>query len=67
MSTFPSLFLIESLKLYRKRAGKTTNFCPCEVLGTYEGVSTIQTDGSIQKVYNNPDRKTSFGKIKTIL
>jgi signal transduction histidine kinase/ligand-binding sensor domain-containing protein/DNA-binding response OmpR family regulator len=35
-------------------------------VGTYEGVSTIQNDGSIQKVYNNPDRKTSFGKIKSV-
>lgn len=35
-------------------------------VGTYEGVSTIQNDGSIQKVYDNPDRKISFGKIKTV-
>ncbi len=35
-------------------------------IGTYEGISTIQNDGSIQKVYNNPEKKTSFGKIKSI-
>ena len=35
-------------------------------VGTYEGVSTIQNDGRIQNVYNNPDRKTSFGKIKSV-
>ena len=35
-------------------------------VGTYEGVSTIQRNGSIQKVYNNPDRKISFGKIKSV-
>ena len=35
-------------------------------VGTYEGISTIQNDGSVQKVYNNPDRKTSFGKIKSV-
>jgi len=35
-------------------------------VGTYEGISTIQKDGSIRKVYNNPDRKISFGKIKSV-
>ena len=35
-------------------------------IGTYEGVSTIQKNGSILKVYNNPEKKTSFGKIKSI-
>lgn len=35
-------------------------------VGTFEGVSTIQKDGTIQKVYDNPDKKTSFGKIKSV-
>ena len=35
-------------------------------LGTYNGVYNLQKNGVVQKVYNNPDKKTSFGKIKTI-
>ncbi|MSP85589.1 MAG: response regulator [Flavobacteriaceae bacterium] len=35
-------------------------------IGTYKGISTIQKDGSVRKVYNNPDKKTSFGKIKSV-
>ena len=35
-------------------------------IGTYEGISTIQKDGSVRKVYNNPDKKTRFGKIKSV-
>ena len=35
-------------------------------IGTYEGISTIQKDGSIRKVYNNLDKKISFGKIKSV-
>ena len=35
-------------------------------IGSYEGISTIQKDGSIRKAYNNLDKKTSFGKIKSV-
>ena len=32
-------------------------------VGTYEGMFTIQNNGSVIKVYNNPDKKLSFGKM----
>ncbi len=35
-------------------------------LGTYNGVYNLQKNGFVQKIYNNPDKKTSFGKIKSI-
>ncbi len=35
-------------------------------VGTYNGISTIQTNGFISKVYNSPEKKTSFGKIKSV-
>ncbi|WP_396169922.1 two-component regulator propeller domain-containing protein [Flavobacterium sp.] len=35
-------------------------------VGSYNGISTIQTNGFISKVYNSPEKKTSFGKIKTV-
>ena len=35
-------------------------------VGTYEGMFTIQNNGSVVKVYNNPDKKLSFGKIKSV-
>ncbi len=35
-------------------------------VGTYEGLFTIQKSGSVIKVYNNPDKKLSFGKIKAV-
>jgi signal transduction histidine kinase/ligand-binding sensor domain-containing protein/DNA-binding response OmpR family regulator len=35
-------------------------------LGTYNGVYNLQRTGFVQKIYNNPDKKTSFGKIKSI-
>ena len=35
-------------------------------VGTYEGISVIQVNGTISKVYNNPDKKTNVGKIKSI-
>ena len=35
-------------------------------VGTYEGLFTIQNSGNVIKVYNNPDKKVSFGKIKSV-
>lgn len=35
-------------------------------IGAYNGVSVIQKDGTIQKVFNNPDKKTNITKIKSI-
>lgn len=35
-------------------------------IGAYNGVSVIQKDGTIQKVFNNPDKKTSITKIKSV-
>ena len=35
-------------------------------VGTYEGLFTIQNSGNVIKVYNNPDKKLSFGKIKSV-
>ena len=35
-------------------------------VGAYNGVSVIQPNGTIQKVYNNPDKATSTGKIKSV-
>ena len=35
-------------------------------LGTYNGVCNLQKNGAVKKVFNNPDKKTSFGKIKSI-
>ena len=35
-------------------------------VGSYNGISTIQTNGFISKVYNSPEKKTSFGKIKSV-
>jgi ligand-binding sensor domain-containing protein/signal transduction histidine kinase/DNA-binding response OmpR family regulator len=35
-------------------------------VGSYNGISTIQPNGIIQKVYNNPEKKAGFGKIKSI-
>ena len=35
-------------------------------VGSYNGISTIQTNGFISKVYNNPEKKTSFEKIKSV-
>lgn len=35
-------------------------------VGSYNGITTIQVDGSIQKVFNNPEKQASFGKIKSI-
>ena len=35
-------------------------------VGAYNGVSVIQPNGTIQKVYNNPDKATSTGKIKAV-
>ncbi|MCF8320375.1 MAG: response regulator [Flavobacterium sp.] len=35
-------------------------------VGTYEGLFTIQNSGNVIKVYNNSDKKLSFGKIKSV-
>ena len=35
-------------------------------VGTYEGLFAIQNSGIVIKVYNNPDKKLSFGKIKSV-
>ena len=35
-------------------------------VGTYEGLFTIQKSGNVIKVYNNLDKKLSFGKIKAV-
>ena len=35
-------------------------------VGTYDGISTIQVNGAISKVYSNPDKKTNVGKIKSV-
>jgi len=35
-------------------------------VGSYNGINTIQLDGSVRKVYNNPEKKTNSGKIKSI-
>ena len=35
-------------------------------VGAYNGESVIQPNGTIQKVYNNPDKATSTGKIKSV-
>jgi signal transduction histidine kinase/ligand-binding sensor domain-containing protein/DNA-binding response OmpR family regulator len=35
-------------------------------VGTYEGLFSIQKNGSVLKVYNNPEKKLSFGKIKSV-
>ncbi len=35
-------------------------------VGSYAGLSVIQPNGTIQKVFNNPDKKTSTGKIKSV-
>ncbi|NDP26120.1 MAG: response regulator [Flavobacterium sp.] len=35
-------------------------------IGDYNGVSVIQKDGTIQKLFNNPDKKTSTTKIKSV-
>jgi ligand-binding sensor domain-containing protein/signal transduction histidine kinase/DNA-binding response OmpR family regulator len=35
-------------------------------IGAYNGVSIINTNGTIQRIYSNPDKKTSLTKIKSI-
>lgn len=35
-------------------------------VGTYEGLFTIQKNGNVIRVYNNSDKKLSFGKIKSV-
>lgn len=35
-------------------------------VGTLEGLFTIQKNGKVINVYNNPDKKLSFGKIKAV-
>lgn len=35
-------------------------------VGTYDGISTIQVNGTISKVYSNPDKKSNVGKIKSV-
>lgn len=35
-------------------------------IGAYNGVSVMQKDGTIQKIFNNPDKKTSITKIKSV-
>jgi len=35
-------------------------------VGTYNGVYVMQSNGTIQKVYTNPDKKTSLTKVKSV-
>ncbi|SHG46175.1 Signal transduction histidine kinase [Flavobacterium fluvii] len=35
-------------------------------IGAYNGVSVMQKDGAIQKIFNNPDKKTNITKIKSV-
>lgn len=35
-------------------------------IGAYNGVSVMQKDGTIQKTFNNPDKKTNITKIKSV-
>jgi signal transduction histidine kinase/ligand-binding sensor domain-containing protein/DNA-binding response OmpR family regulator len=35
-------------------------------IGAYNGVSVMQKDGTIQKIFNNPDKKTNITKIKSV-
>lgn len=35
-------------------------------IGAYNGVSVLQKDGTIHKIFNNPDKKTNITKIKSV-
>ena len=35
-------------------------------IGAYNGVSVMQKDGTIQKIFNNPDKKNNLTKIKSV-
>lgn len=35
-------------------------------IGSYNGISVMQKNGNIEKIYNTPDKKTSINKIKSV-